>query len=374
MSTPSGSVTVPFTDQGQRFADDREAVLQLVSNALTEGPELDGPVVRRLEQRCAGMVGRRYARAVGSGTDALTLALRAARVGPADEVIVTNFSFVASAAPISVVGAIPVFVDIDPYSYLMDLDSVSSAITNRTRAIIAVGIFGRALPPKPFEDLASERGLTLIEDAAQALGAVRDGRLAGSLGQISAVSFDPLKVVGGITTGGMVLTDDPAIHERVRVLSSQGFNSCTGKFELLGCNSRMSTLNAAVLNYELDRYAQAFAQRRHAADTYLSGLAEHRYLRLPQCWAQHEIGNLHKFVIATEARGSLQRHLAKDGIETKIHYSTALSDLPIFCGSRSDAVHRSQIAARTVLSLPIHPQVSEQDLQYVVASINRWAP
>lgn len=255
--------------------------------------------MRELEQQCADTLGRHHAAAVGSGTDALTLALRACGVGPGDEVIVTSFSFIASASPILHLGATPVYVPVDPATLHMTPDACAAACTPATRAIIAVHLFGRCLPGiDTLEELVTTRGLYLIEDAAQAFGATHQGRPAGSFGHLSVLSFDPSKVLGGISTGGLVATDDEHLHRAVTTMRGHGYDSSTGEFTCLGVNSRMSSANAAVLLNHLRHQAAWREARARVAEQYRSGLAALPLL-VPPGPTAGSLDNHHKYVLRT---------------------------------------------------------------------------
>jgi dTDP-4-amino-4,6-dideoxygalactose transaminase len=374
--TPNRHPTVSFAGLKRRYHVERPILLAAIAAALDTGCALDGPQIDELERRCADLTGRHHARAVNSGTDGLVLALRSANIGPGNEVIVTAFSFIASASAIRLVGATPVFVDIDPQTYLMDLTALPKALTPATKAIIAVDLFGQCLPPLPLESFAAEHGLVLIEDAAQALGASINGRPAGSLGHLSVLSFDPFKVVSGVTSGGLVLTDDPDLDQSVRRLRCHGFNPMTGQADTLGINSRMPTLNAAVLLSELDHASLRGLARARTAAAYRSELADLWSGVLPVACPANAEHNHHKFVLRSAARDHLRDHLAACGIETKIHYRAALPDQPAFAGTcrTIGCLPHARQAAQEVLSLPIHSHLTDTEVDHVITCLRRWRP
>lgn len=352
-----------------------DEITDAVKVALRAGPPIDGPPVQELERRCAEALGRHHAAAVVSGTDALTLALQACGVGPGDEVIVTSFSFIASASPILHLGATPVYVPVDSVTLHMTPDAVAAACTPDTRAIIAVHLFGRCLPGiDTLEELVTTRGLYLIEDAAQAFGATHRGRSAGSFGHLGVFSFDPSKVLGGISTGGLVATDDEDLHRAVTTMRGHGRDPSTGEFTCLGVNSRMSSVNAAVLLNHL-RHQDAWREARaRVAEQYRSGLGALPQLVLPPGPTADSIDNHHKYVLRTAHRGELRRYLDQHRIPTKVHYHRALPDHPALAGYGRchGPLGTARAAANQVLSLPIHPFLTEDQVGAVVRALQDY--
>jgi dTDP-4-amino-4,6-dideoxygalactose transaminase len=372
VTIPSTGARIDYSGSGAAYQRHREQILAAIDEALSSGEPLGGPPVAELERHCASRLGRTHAAAVASGTDAVTIGMRACGIGPGQEVITSAFSFIASASAIARTGAMPVYVDITPSGgYLMDIDALENALTGATTAILAVHLFGKCLPARPLREFAERNGLLLIEDAAQAFGAARDGQAAGTYGHLAAFSFDPAKVLGGITTGGLITTSDPNLHHAVLMLRSHGRDPATGVFARLGDNSRMSSINAAYLLHGLTLYAERAAARAHIADRYHDGLTGINGLTLPAAATHGEIDNHHKFVIATPRRDELRRHLSDRGVPTKVHYATALPDHPALArkGRISGDARNARTAARQVLSLPIHPQLSEDDVTRVVTTI-----
>lgn len=354
----------------QRF----DEVLHAIDTALISSEPVGGPLVTELENRCAERLGRQYAAAVGSGTDALTIAMRACGIGAGQEVITTAFSFIATGTAIVHAGAIPVYVDVDLDTFQMDLDAMKAALTPRTAAVLAVHLFGQCLPVQPLRDFAARHGLLLIEDAAQAFGASRDGYTAGTYGDAAAISFDPAKVLGGITTGGLVATDDPDIHQAALMLRSHGLDPVTGEFVQLGYNSRMGAVNAAYLLHGLAQYEERLEARAAVTARYRDGLADIAELTLPPQATESAVENHHKFVIRTPRRDDLRRHLSANGIDTKIHYRRALVDQPALLdlGRCGGEVKNARRIAEQVLSLPIHPRLNADDTAFVIAGIRSF--
>lgn len=364
---------VGFLGHDAWYSLHRSEILASVDLALESGAPIDGAAVAAVEARCAQSAHRRFAIAVNSGTDALVIALRAAGVSPGAEVIVTAFSFIASASAIVLAGAIPVFVDIDPATYLMDLDEAQKAITPRTEAIVAVQLYGQCLLPEALERLARSRALLLVEDAAQAFGASRHGRPAGSLGEVSVFSFDPSKVVGGVTTGGMVLTDDPATRDAALQLRSHGWNG-SDRFDRLGYNSRMATINGAVLGVALNHEPDRARARRQIAQRYQDTLSAAHGLRAPPI-VDGSSPNFHKFVVRSARRDEFRRHLAAHRIDTRVHYAVPLPDNGSLAGSCrvSGSLRQTRAACGEVLSLPIYPELTSEQIDRVGEALHAFS-
>lgn len=350
----------------------RDEILACVDAALATGQALQGAAVLGLEQAFASLCDRRFAVSVASCTDALTYSLQAVDIQAGDEVLVTDFSFVASAASIVRAGARPVFVDIDPRSYHMDLDAAASAITDKTKAIVLVHLYGGMVNPDAAEQFASSHGLHLIEDAAQACGAAWEGRPAGSLGIASCFSFDPTKLLAAPGSGGMVLTDDERLAARIKRLRYHG-KSDDGDFVETGNNSQLPTLAAEVLRFKLARMPEWKKLRRSIADRYIDRLGP---LGLVEDNASSSVDHCyHKFVIRSDRRDALAAHLEENGIETKIHYATPLHQHTCFkAGSPAEdnRFRHASTCANTVLSLPIYPFLSDDAVEHVCNSIGQF--
>jgi dTDP-4-amino-4,6-dideoxygalactose transaminase len=347
----------------------------IAARALSSSEMLDGAEIERFEHSIARATGRRHAIATGSCTDSLFFALVAAGVGPGDEVLVPAFSFVASASAIVRTGASPVFVDIRPpemadgTAFTLDLDQAAQALGPRTKAMVWVGLFGGWSDPSVIEAFAKERGLTLVEDAAQSFGAAWRGRPAGSLGFAAALSFDRQKVLGAPGTGGAVVTDDDAIAQQVRALRWHGFRN--GRVEQLGYNSRMSELTAAVLNAKFAILPQWLDRRREIASQYDEAFAD-LPLTVP-CWPGAVTNARHKYVVVSADRAGLQDHLAQAGVSTRRHYHLPLHAHPALSerARLADTPVANRMAA-DALSLPIHPFLDQTGVEHVIRSVSRF--
>ncbi len=367
--------TIDFHGLTELHAHHGDEIADIVRDALRAGPPIDGPPVRELEQQCAIALRRKHVAAVGSATDALTLALHACGIGPGDEVIVPSFSFIASAAPIAHVGATPVYVAVEPTNLHMTPEAVAAACTPVTRAVIAVHLFGQCVAGiDTLEELATSRGVYLIEDAAQAFGATHQGRPAGSFGHLSVLSFDPSKVLGGISTGGLLATDDTCLHRAVTAMRGHGHDPSTGEFIRLGINSRMSSANAAVLLNRLPRQEVWRQARAQVAERYHSDLAALPQLSLPPRTNAGSVDNHHKYVLRTAHRDELRHHLSQRGIPTKVHYHRALPDHAALAGHGRchGTIDAARDAADCVLSLPIHPFLSGKQIGVIVRAVQDY--
>jgi dTDP-4-amino-4,6-dideoxygalactose transaminase len=360
MSAPD----IPFFGAERTWAARGDRYAALMSAALSTGRSLQGPAVGAFEAALAECCERRHAIAVGSGTDALFFALVAAGVGPGDEVVVPAVSFIASASSILRAGAVPVFADIDEH-LMLDPRAAEAALTARTRAILAVDLYGQVVDAAALEALAHDRGLALVEDAAQALGA----RRAGAIGLLSCCSFDPTKTVAAPGSGGAVLTDDDDLAAHLRRLRWHG-RAADGHHSELGYNSQLPTASAAVLHDKLVRDDTAWTERRRAiAARYDEALAPtpHR----PVGIAPGRTHVFHKYVVRSPARDALRDHLGRHGVTTLVHYAAPLARQPMFDGRcREMACPDAERACDEVLSLPIHSQLTDAEVQRVCAALS----
>jgi len=325
-----------------------------IDGVLRSGRFILGPEVEAFEQEAAEYLGVRYAVGVNSGTDALVIALRALGVGPGDEVITTPFTFFATAEAISMVGAKPVFVDIDPQTYNIAPALIPQAITPRTKAILPVHLYGHAADMGPILELARAHGLKVLEDVAQAFGGEYRGRKLGSLGDAGAFSFFPTKNLGGFGDGGLIATDNPKIAETARVLRAHGARKKYHN-EMLGYNSRLDALQAAMLRVKLRHIAEWNERRREVAERYKQALKDVKGLLLPveRPYAKHVY---HQFTVRILGgrRDEAKRRLAAAGIGTMVYYPVPVHRLPVY-GWPEGSLPQAESAAAEVLSLPVSP-------------------
>ena len=323
--------------------------------------------IERFETRIAGYCGTEQAVALSSGTDALILAMIAAGIGPGDEVITPPNSFVASTAAIVHVGAKPVFADVLPDQNI-DPEAIERAITPRTKAIMPVHLTGRVCRMDDILDIAARRRLTVIEDAAQSVGSMYQGRKSGSFGRFGCFSAHPLKNLNALGDAGFITTNDKAAAERIRRLRSHGLSD-RDSVEEWGMVARMDVLQAAVLNYRLDELPEVIARRRDNAVLY-QRLLRHERIFVPPC-RQDEYNTFHTFVIQTDRRDELQAHLRDRGIKTAIHYRHPIHLQPAARGlgyRRGDFPVAERQAGR-ILTLPVNQHLAPADIETVAGEI-----
>ena len=359
---------IPVLDLKAQYASIEQEIDAAIKEILLSGQFILGPAVRELEEKVASYCGCKYGVGVASGTDALRLTLTALGVGPGDEVITTPFTFIATANTISHCGARPVFVDIDPRTYNIDPAAIEAAITERTKAIVAVHLYGQPADMDPIVELAGAHGLYVVEDAAQAIGARYKGRPVGSIGHAGCFSFYPTKNLGAYGDGGMVVTNDAALAEKVDILRRQGGKK---KYhaEVLGFNSRLDTLQAAILGVKLKHLDAWNEARRRVAQRYnelLDGLPLTTPYESPDVYHVY-----HQYTIRAEQRDALAAYLKGRGIGTMIYYPVPLHLQRLYAdlGYGEGSLPASEAASQEVLSLPMYPELSEEQIGMVVEAI-----
>jgi dTDP-4-amino-4,6-dideoxygalactose transaminase len=369
-------VNVPLLDLKAQHAVIKDAVLAKVQEVVDAQTFILGKPVQDLEERIAALSHARFGVGVASGTDALLLPLKALDLTPGDEVITTPFTFFASAGTIHNAGAKPVFVDVDPGTYNIDPQALAGAITPRTRAVMPIHLFGQMAPMEAIMPLAAQHGFAVIEDACQAIGARRQvddtWRMAGELGTVGSFSFFPSKNLGGWGDGGMVVTSDFGVAERVRRLRTHGGRQMYHHDEV-GVNSRLDALQAAVLLAKLPWLQQWSAGRRARAAWYNTALAGVAQVRTPVSDPRNE-HIFHQYVIETERRDELQHALKAGGIGSAVYYPVPLHLQPCFAylGYRKGQLPVAEAAAGRVLALPVYPELTEAQQKAVVEAIRQF--
>ena len=361
---------VPIFDLTRQYASLKDELDSAVQRVLDSCRFIFGPEVEALEAEVASYCGARHAVGVASGTDALHLALRGLGIGPGDEVIVPAFTFIATAEVVVYCGATPVFVDINPEDFALDPEAAGAAVTSRTKAIIPVHVFGHPAPMEEIGALAARHGLAVVEDAAQAFGARCEGRVVGSLGHAGCFSFFPTKNLGAFGDGGMVVTDDEALADRLRQLRHHG-ESRRYHHRMVGYNSRLDALQAAVLRAKLPRIEEWNTARRRVAAAYTEGLAGLAGLACPT-EAEGVRHVFHQYTLrVNKGRDALRERLAEKGIGSAVYYPLPLPAQEAFegeAGSEGRYVE-SERAAREVLSLPMFPELTDGEVERVVRAV-----
>jgi dTDP-4-amino-4,6-dideoxygalactose transaminase len=358
MSAPA-RVRIPFNALVPH--EDRAAIDGAIQRVIERGWFILGPEVDAFEQEFAAASGVRHAIGVGTGTDAITLILRALDIGAGDEVITSPLSAAYSALAIMMAGARPVFADIDPLRLTLDAAAAAAAVTSRTRAILPVHLYGQAADMRAIEATASRHGLAIVEDACQAHLATSDGRPVGSIGVAGAFSFYPTKNLGALGDGGAVTTNDAALAARIKRLRNGGQTSRYHHQEP-GANSRLDELQAAVLRARLPLLPAWTARRRALGARYRRELSD-TPLHVPPLADDGHV--YHLFPVLAERRDELQRHLSASGVETLIHYPVPIPRQPALASVRPGQCPVADRVCAEVLSLPIYPSLTDDDASSV---------
>jgi dTDP-4-amino-4,6-dideoxygalactose transaminase len=378
MAETKTSMRVPLLDLKRQHEELRDELREAVGRVLDSQQFILGEDVRRLEEELAVYTRARHAVGCGSGSDALLLALLALDVGRDDEVVTTPFTFFATAGAIARTGARPVFADIEPRTYNVDPTRVEEVLTERTRAIMPVHLYGQCAETEALVRVCEARGLPVIEDAAQAIGAEDvAGRRAGSIGAIGCFSFYPTKNLGAAGEAGLVTTNDDTLAERLRRLRVHG-GATEYHHEEVGFNSRLDTLQAAVLRVKLPHLDAWSDARRERAESYTRMLSEaglEEFVTPPyvHTGARHIF---HQYVIRVHdgRRDALLEHLKTNGVGTKIYYPVPLHLQPCFAylGYKEGDFPESERAARETLALPMYPELTREQQEYVVETVRHF--
>ncbi|MFC3283660.1 DegT/DnrJ/EryC1/StrS family aminotransferase [Litchfieldella rifensis] len=355
-----------FVDLAAQQARLEPRIEAAIRKVLAHGRYILGPEVAELETRLAAYTGVSHCISCASGTDALQIAQMALDIGPGDEVIVPGFSFIASAESVALLGAKPVFVDIEPDSYLLDPRQLEAAITSRTRAIIAVSLFGQCADFAAIGGIADRHGLAVIEDAAQSFGALYRGRRSCGLSRIACTSFFPSKPLGAYGDGGAIFTDDEALSESVRQIARHG-ESYRHHHARLGMNSRLDTLQAAIVLAKLDIFDEEIALRQQVAASY-DRLLQAAGITTPPYIAAHNTSVYAQYSIRLSGRDRVQDALQRAGIPTAVHYPLPLYRQPAVMDAGS-YLPEVEAVCEQILSLPMHPYLEEVQQRRVVDAL-----
>ena len=344
-------------------------ILSAITRVVRSGNYILGQEVGLFEKDMARYMRSKYAIGVANGTDALTIALKALDIGQGDEVITAPNSFIATANAIVQAGAKPVFVDVDD-TYLIDPTKIEQAITKKTRAIMPVHLTGRPAEMQYITNIASKNGLSIVEDAAQAIGAEYHNKYAGTWGDIGCFSLHPLKTLNAMGDGGLILTNREELYKKIMMLRNHGLKN-RDETELVGYNSRLDEIQATILNIKVNYLETANITRRRIATLYRNGLSD--LVKVPSEWV-HETQVYHTFIIQSDKRNELKGFLEGRGIETKIHYpipihlQESMKDL----GYKEGDFPVAERQADRILSLPIHQDLEPREVDEVVKSIREF--
>lgn len=364
---------VPFGDLKLHYQHYKTDIDQAVSRVLASGHYILGPELEAFEQQFAAIHGQGYAIGCASGTEAIYLALAACDVGFGDNVIVVAHTAVPTISAISMTGAMPVFVDIDPTTYLMDVNQIENLITGRTKAIIPVHLYGQMVDMEPLLKLAAKHRLHVIEDVAQATGATYKGAIAGTLGDFGAFSFYPSKNIGAFGDGGAVYTKSKDRAEKLTMLRNYG-QSKRYHHDVIGINSRFDEIQAALMQCRLPYLKEWNNRRKRIAMHYTEGLADlSDVLKVPVTRGENE-HVFHLYVIQIEEREELQSYLLDKGIQALIHYpiNAHLQKAYAYLGYKKGTLPISEHIADRILSLPMYPELTDQQTDYVISVIHNF--
>jgi UDP-2-acetamido-2-deoxy-ribo-hexuluronate aminotransferase len=358
---------VPFIDLKAQYLRYKAEIDRRMAGVLEHGQFIMGPEIAELESALASFVGSKHCVTVASGTTSLEIALRALNIGPGDEVITVPFTWISSAEVIGLVGAKPVFVDIDPATFNIDVTQIEAAITPRTRAILPVCLFGQMPDFRVINAIAARHNLPVIEDGAQSFGAIQHGHKSCGVTTIGSTSFFPAKPLGCYGDGGALFTKEDALAERMRAIRTHG-GLKRHHHPLLGMNGRFDTLQAAVLLAKLPHFEWEVAERRRIGGRYthlLRGLCG-----VPEVAE----GNTHvyaQYTVRVPQRDGVATKLKAMGVPSAVYYPKCLHEQPVFlaCGKKWGDFPHSEAASREVLSLPMHPFLSECDQDCVVKAL-----
>lgn len=370
---------VPLLDVNRENAPHREAFIEALAEVVDSGRFLFGPDVTALETEIATFAQAENAVGCASGSDALLLALMSLGIGPGDEVVVPSFTFFATVACVTRLGATPVFVDICPATYNMDPNCFEAAITSKTKVVIPVHLFGQCAEMDRICQIACQNDVVVVEDAAQSIGAAYHSRPAGSWGLMGCFSFYPTKNLGGMGDGGMLTSMDAGTADRLRLFAGHGMRP-RYYHQVVGINSRLDSFQAAILRVKLQQLPEAIEGRRQVADRYdrlfaEAGLVDENSLTLPyrdpdaiQVWNQYTLR------IAGDARDSLKSHMAEQGVGAEVYYPIPVHKQQCYehLPTPKDPLQQTVLASREVLQLPMFPSLTMEEQQRVVGSIESF--
>ena len=363
---------IPILDSKRQYATIGTEVEKAVCEVLRSGSYILGPNTKAFEQEMADFYGCKYTVGLNSGTDALHLALRALNIGAGDEVITVAFTFVATTEAIGIVGAKPVFVDIDENTFDLDASKLEAAITPKTKAIIPVHLYGQPCDMDAIMAVAKKHNLHVIEDCCQAVGALYKGKMVGTFGDFGCLSFYPTKNLGGMGDGGLIMTNDEKLRDRVVALRNHG-GAVRYHHDEIGVNSRLDEIQAAILRVKLPHLEEWTEKRRKAAAWYAEGLEGVPVVLPPTPPAGYE-QSYYVYTIRAEKRDELQAYLKANNIGCAVYYPVPLYKQPAYKdrGFKAEDYPEAEKAAKEVLSIPMFPEITEEQVRRVCETIRAF--
>ena len=365
---------VPMLDLTEQYQNLKEEIIDVLDQVMSSSRFILGDNVKKLEEYVAKMSNVSYGIGCGNGSDAIHISLEALGIGPGDEVITTPFTFFATAGSIVRAGAKPVFVDIDPETFNIDPEKIEEAITEKTKAIIPVHLYGQMAEMEKISNIAKKYNLIVVEDAAQAIGATRNGKAVGELGDVATYSFFPTKNLGAFGDGGMIVTNNEKVAERARIIRVHGSKPKYYHY-VLGYNSRLDEVQAAILNVKI-RYLERWTKLRREKAAYYDKLLNDKLGEIITTPVTKD-GNyhvFHQYTIRVKRRNELQQYLKEQGISTMVYYPLPLHLQPVFkeLGYEAGDMPHAEKAAKEVLSLPMFPELKTEQQEYVVKKIEEF--
>lgn len=356
---------IPFIDLKAQYKTIEDKIKTRINDVLEHGQYIMGPEVRELEQRLAQYVGVKHAIGCSSGTDALLLALMALEVGPGDEVIVPDFSFFATSEVVSLLGATPVFVDVDPKTYNMNVEAMKDAITANTKAIMPVSLYGQCADYDEINEIATANAIAVIEDGAQSFGATYKGKKSCGLTTIGCTSFFPSKPLGGYGDGGAIFTNDDDLAVKMRELLNHGQS---GRYihTRIGINGRIDSLQAAILLEKLEIFDKELEARNQVAKKYTEALGDS--FKVPSI-EEHNISAWAQYTIEVDNRDEFQKAMQELKVPTAVHYPGGLSEQPVYEGKFEANTPITKDVSKRVVSLPFHPYMDEETQNEVIKAV-----
>lgn len=360
---------IPFIDLKREYAEISEEITQSIQRVVKSGWFILGEEVKKLEEEFANYIGTKYGIGVNSGSDALLLTLKALGIGKGDEVITVSHTFISTVDAIVRNGAKPAFVDIEPDTYCIDVTRIEKRVTEKTRAILPVHLYGHPADMAPIMEIAQKYNLYVIEDACQAHGGEYKGRKVGSIGDLGCFSFYPTKNLGSYGDGGMAVTNNEELAEKLRMLRNYG-QAQKYHHNFVGVSSRLDEIQAAILCVKLEHLDEWNEKRRRVANLYRE-FSENSSVIMPieRDYAKHVY---HLYVIRCSDRDKLQQHLLRNGIQTQIHYPIPVHKQKAYLDLGVDAdLHVTENICNEILSLPIFPELENGEVEYIIDAIKK---